>query len=505
LTRTRLQPGQAFSPNHKICGFYPPDIVARSPRLTDGQKRLYERAVRWAGKNSTIWYSFAAIAKALGKSPRQIKRDMAALEKFGLITHLRRGKRQSNIYTFLYHPMFDGEVTPAAPHRQSEVPYSPGEGTSVSPGEVTPAAHESYKENYVKESSSGISADRSADSEVREKSDDDHSVFHGERSQNLELLDQSASGFGGGNGDPLLGTGPLPLAFLEKAAASLHASRCASPLGPNLSAHPPPDLDFTGQIVEHWRGKGTLALFDWLWTTVERNLGRKCRTGGPKTYGLFLTDSKASAANWNPNKPASRHVTCAIADQKNALERRIKEEQHRQLMETPVALEWATRTLDSEVPKWRQTGRSRFIWLMEHSAEPITPAALLSASEEWRKCLSCKDAGLIGSTVLGTLRFCACKIGQQERLDRGESYLSGEVRRVNATLRSRLLQACGELGHDFTGDSIKAEETKIIEHEDRIVICPRKDLAICCNEKDLSLALKYLSDRRTVRVVKRSL
>jgi hypothetical protein len=503
VTRTTTQPGRSFNPNHKVCSFYPPDIVARSLDLTDGQKRLYERAVRWAGNNSTFWYSFGAMAKELGKSPRQVKRDMAALEKLGLIAHMRRGKRQSNVYQFLYHSMFDGEVTSTSPHPQSEVPYSPGEGTSTTLGEVTPAAHELYKENCVNESSSET-VDLSARSEAREESDDDASVFNRTEDRNPAVTDLVRSVSRDGNPDPLLGTDPLPLAFLEKAAASLHASRCASPLGPNLSAHPPPDLDFTGQIVEHWRGKGTLAFYDWLWTTVERNLGRKCRTGGPKAYGLFLADSKASAGHWNPNKPASRHVTCAIADQKSELERRIREEQHRKLMETPVALEWAVRALDSEVPNWRP-GPSRFLWFMGYSAEPITPTSLLAASKEWRKCLDCGNAGLVGSTVLGTLSFCACKIGHQERLDRREDYLAGEVSRVNATLRSRLLQALRELRHDFTGDSIKAEETQIIEHEDRIEICPTKDFAICCNESDLNHALKYLGDRRTIRIIRRSL
>jgi hypothetical protein len=37
--------GEPFNPWHKACGFYPPDVVARQRNLTDGQKRLYERAL----------------------------------------------------------------------------------------------------------------------------------------------------------------------------------------------------------------------------------------------------------------------------------------------------------------------------------------------------------------------------------------------------------------------------------------------------------------------------
>jgi hypothetical protein len=106
-----VQSDGTFNPWRKVCGFYPADVVARQRDLTDGQKRLYERAARWAGKNGCFWYSFATIADALGKSVRQVKDDMAVLEEKGLLKHVRRC-RQSNIYSFLWHPMF--EVQPTA-------------------------------------------------------------------------------------------------------------------------------------------------------------------------------------------------------------------------------------------------------------------------------------------------------------------------------------------------------------------------------------------------------
>ena len=135
-------------------GFYAPDVVDRQPDLTDGQKRLYQRAVRWAGRNGRFWYGFETIAKELGKSSRQVKRDMEVLEKLGLIEHDRRGKRQTNMYYFLLSPMFESEVTSASSHPRGEVTDSSGEVTSTSLGEVTPKSLESYKGNYVRESSS---------------------------------------------------------------------------------------------------------------------------------------------------------------------------------------------------------------------------------------------------------------------------------------------------------------------------------------------------------------
>ncbi len=163
--------GQPFNPWREICGFYPPDIVARQTDLGDGPKRLYERAVRWAGRNGVFWYSFERMGEELGKCPRQIKRDRAEMEKRGLVTHERRGKRQSNVYRFLYHPMFDGEVTSLTPHLESEVTDLPGEGTSMSPGDVTRMSHESFKENFVKESSSE-DVGTSASSATKERTDD---------------------------------------------------------------------------------------------------------------------------------------------------------------------------------------------------------------------------------------------------------------------------------------------------------------------------------------------
>jgi hypothetical protein len=102
--------GEPFNPWRKACGFYPPDVVARQRGITDGQKRLYERAVRWAGQQGIFWYGFGSMAEALGKSVRQVKSDMDVLERMGLIRHIRR-RRQSNVYEFLWHEMFEVQHT----------------------------------------------------------------------------------------------------------------------------------------------------------------------------------------------------------------------------------------------------------------------------------------------------------------------------------------------------------------------------------------------------------
>jgi hypothetical protein len=98
--------GEPFNPWHKACGFYPPDVIALRRDLTDGQKRLYERAVRWAGQNGVLWRGFDSMAEALGKSVRQVKADMKILESMGFIAHRRR-RRTSNVYEFLWHGSFE--------------------------------------------------------------------------------------------------------------------------------------------------------------------------------------------------------------------------------------------------------------------------------------------------------------------------------------------------------------------------------------------------------------
>ena len=97
----RQRVGQAFNPWYKACGFYPPDFVGRQRDLTDGQKRLYERAVRWSGRNGSFWRSYETIAAALGKSVRQVKSDMATLENKGFVASF--GIRSLRVQCSLLH------------------------------------------------------------------------------------------------------------------------------------------------------------------------------------------------------------------------------------------------------------------------------------------------------------------------------------------------------------------------------------------------------------------
>src|SRR5262245_30213444 len=92
---------------------FPPAIVGRRRDLQDGVKRLYHCLYSRAQNNNRgiCWPSFRLLAEELGKSIRTIKSDMKELERLGLVSHKRRGARQSNIYSFLWHGMLDVQAT----------------------------------------------------------------------------------------------------------------------------------------------------------------------------------------------------------------------------------------------------------------------------------------------------------------------------------------------------------------------------------------------------------
>src|SRR3989442_35564 len=109
--------GDPFNPWHQSCGFYPQDVLSRHRKLPDatgnlkvvtpGQKQLYERLVRFAGRDGRCFPSQDTLARELGRSDRQIRKDLARLESFKLLRHTWRDGRRSNTYEFLWHPIFD--------------------------------------------------------------------------------------------------------------------------------------------------------------------------------------------------------------------------------------------------------------------------------------------------------------------------------------------------------------------------------------------------------------
>src|SRR6185312_11230708 len=105
----RMNPGDVFNPWFGECGFYPGDIVCKqsSKTLSQGQKLLYTRLVRYAGRDGRCFPSQERLATDLGISERQVRKDLIRIEAFRLIDRQAREGRRGDTYTFLWHPMFD--------------------------------------------------------------------------------------------------------------------------------------------------------------------------------------------------------------------------------------------------------------------------------------------------------------------------------------------------------------------------------------------------------------
>jgi len=116
-----MKPGDVFNPRFEACSVHPEEVVSRRRDLTDGQKYLYHRLVGWARSTDghrpneragEVWRSHDNIAIELGKSSKQVGRDLAKLESERLISHHKRDGRKSNTYVFLFHEDF--ELIPAS-------------------------------------------------------------------------------------------------------------------------------------------------------------------------------------------------------------------------------------------------------------------------------------------------------------------------------------------------------------------------------------------------------
>jgi hypothetical protein len=190
---------------------------------------------------------------------RQVKSDMAALEKCRLIQHTRRGRRESNTYDFLWHPVFEGEVQPTAPHSpDGEVQDSYGEVQPTALGEVQPTALESYPLNTFKESSSSVLVSSSAN--------DDEITFSQNQNQKQNLD-----------------------ALISVARDQLRMTR-ATELNVPLEQVQQPDKAITVSILEAFSDYADFEV--WLEGTVQRHVAQKARDC---RWGLYLADAKGHA------------------------------------------------------------------------------------------------------------------------------------------------------------------------------------------------------------------
>ena len=141
--------GEPFNPRYEACGFHPEEIVSRWRDLTVGEKWLYNRMVRWARVNDgerqnqragEVWRSHENMAEELGKSARQLRRDLARLEAVRLIGHRTRDGRRSNTYVFLFHASFERTPTSGQIEDGGEFERTPVTGQNESATPACPVA-----------------------------------------------------------------------------------------------------------------------------------------------------------------------------------------------------------------------------------------------------------------------------------------------------------------------------------------------------------------------------
>ena len=422
----RRKAGEQFNPWRLCCGFYAPDIIARQRDLTDGPKRLYERLVRWAGQKGECWYSFDRIAAELGKCPRQVKSDMAVLERYGLVRHQRRGKRLANLYTFLWHPLFDSgegqspalhdplpdrssDVQPDAHHARGKEVQVPARDVQPSaPGEGQSAAREFCTESFVQRigSSSGEHQPE-APTLTAEPVDDEPSSKKSTHTTVCECL--TAFVRASGIEMPL---GRMPVDEIADGLSRIEAS--INDL-----------VGFLKNYAGHWRD-------------------------APATWHHVLV----SFRRWTADPKTHRAICRRFALQEaNERERRARIE-HERTLNTPTDYSVAVALLGQVRIPWPLQAR------LERTGALISPRHLANQAREWQPCPKCHDTGSLGNAIDGDLAFCDCSTGEEVRYRHGTTWPEKEIARVHSDARSLIAAACYELGMAFTGDAVAEAEVR---------------------------------------------
>jgi hypothetical protein len=485
LTRPKI--GEAFNPYRKLCGFYPPDLVGRQRDLTDGQKRLYERAVRWAGTNGSFWRSFANIAEELGKSVRQVKDDMATLEQKRLIGHTRR-RRRSNVYHFQWHPIF--EVQPTARQAGSlKVQNSILEVQDTVKNrslEVQPAAPESCPSlNFVNmESSSGAAASVQESATVA-PTDDDPPLSH--KTENPTSWDRHA--------------------LVETARKQLRMTRAAgmgnvgvfSPETPAQTSVPDPTI--TLQILECFPGYDDFTF--WLKDTLKRGVARKAKDS--TRWGLYLADAKNHAEEIPRRRQTDqqRRITAEAAEAKCVAAKAQAAAEMARPMSAFEAYCRIQRRVQRGVPKPLKAQ-------LERTDQLIAPCELERQILAWNRCPKCSDVGLLGNAIDRDLRFCDCPAGREaqnaptaaelakaERFHRGPDYPEREIKRVHSDSQSLLVASCRVVGLEFAGAAI---ENSSVSDDGTTLIITLGNRACALQPTDVEGALIRINWRRIVQI-----
>ena len=232
-----------------------------------------------------------------------------------------------------------------------------------------------------------------------------------------------------------------------------------------LKATKAPDKAITVDILE------AFATFDdflaWVADTENRGLANKARDPGA-VYALYRADAKKRAEGIAEErvKAAARFAEEMAEQERLRQEREARE----QTLNTPVAPDTAIVTADAEIDRlngpensMRLNGRRcRAVpgvlkRRLARLGQPITPAAVIEMTREYRQHLLCDGTGMMGYALDRTLRFCVCLEGQELQYEDPERP-AREIERVHTSLKNKLVATAAMVAGPYIADAIEASE-----------------------------------------------
>jgi hypothetical protein len=404
--------------NERKLDFVPvPYSVFTDSKLSPTEKLLIGRLKLYAGKDGRCYPSHHTLAREFGMSRRGMQKCLDSLREKGRIDWTENPGK-SNAYTLLV-----GANSSSHPGLPDVNPDSQEGGTPVRRGCEPQFAQKEVVKEDLKESS----------------------------------IDESAS-----SSEKQTETPPWYASDLEELGDRLRASRASSRTAQfdgsqekAVTATPPPDRKILGQILAEFLDASDFQ--EWLSDTETRELGAKAKSNG---WALYLTDAK----NWCEANRSKRE-----AAQRERREEETRREARKRAMETPVPVAEAVTVINAVIdrPAWALSDRfwppAPLQWRLERTGELIAPVELRRQARAWKRCVECEDCGTLGNTIDKDLRFCTstCTAADELRLRKGEEYPVDEIARVNADMKSLMIEACRLQHRDVTGDAL--EQSEVVE------------------------------------------
>lgn len=124
-----MKPGDRFNPFNLFVGLFVPNGLARYRKISANAKLLYGRLTQFAGKNGECFPSQALLAQEIGLTERAIRKLIKELKDDRFIEivtpgMMERFDRNTAVYTFLWHPIFDESLKTEKPIG-TKVPMEP--------------------------------------------------------------------------------------------------------------------------------------------------------------------------------------------------------------------------------------------------------------------------------------------------------------------------------------------------------------------------------------------